>query len=96
MEMATSSLRFQRYFINEYFLLFQVITNDTTVKDITGERLNALHVLEMSFKFLIDDVLHIMKSKGLCGLLYKYVIVVPTHFDQNMQDFIRKAAEKVL
>lgn len=58
--------------------------------------MKALQVLEMSFKFLIDDVLHFLKVEGSCHLLHKYVIVVPTHFDQNMQDFIRKAAEKVL
>lgn len=70
------------------------MTNDTEVKDVTGKRIKALQVLEISFKCLIDEVSRIMKTQGSFRLFNKYVIVVPSHFDQNMQDFIRKAAEK--
>lgn len=60
--------------------------------------MKAMQVLELSLKFLLDDFLNIMKRLRAACLLpeYKYVIIVPTYFDQNMQDFIRKAAEKVL
>lgn len=53
-----------------------------------------MQVLELSLKYLFDDSIHTIERRVRILRNHKYVIIVPTHFDQNMQDFIRRAAVK--
>lgn len=58
-----------------------------------------MDVLELSLKFLLDGVVKLL-SNGYIGASHvhdaKYVIIVPTHFNENKQEFITEAAVKVL
>lgn len=55
-------------------------------------------VLELSLKFLSDDFVKLLSRLETCASHVhagKYVIIVPTHFNENMQEFIKEAAVKV-
>lgn len=53
----------------------------------------------MSLKFLFDDFVKLLSRLETCASHVhagEYVIIVPTHFNENMQEFIKEAAVKVL
>lgn len=53
----------------------------------------------MSLKFLFDDFVKLLSRLETCASHVhdgKYVIIVPTHFNENMQEFIKEAAVKVV
>lgn len=55
-----------------------------------------MDVLELSLKFLFDGFVKLLSSRGASHVHdTKYVIIVPTHFNENMQEFITDAAVKV-
>lgn len=58
-----------------------------------------MDVLELSLKFLLDGVVDLLRKRYMWEPHVhdaKYVIIVPTHFNENMQEIITEAAVKVL
>lgn len=80
-------------------LFFKTITQETKLKNESGKDIKVTDVLELSLKFLFDDFVKLLSRLETCASHVhdgKYVIIVPTHFNENMQEFIKEAAVKVV
>lgn len=81
--------------------ILQSINRHTIQKDVAGKEIETTTVFERTFNFLLAHFTRsiIGKNRRITDLTEtdaKYVIVVPTYFSENEQQFVYETAVKVL
>jgi len=84
--------------ISSSCIIFQDISKNTVLQDVSGKKMYAMKVFSSVFKFLKDFVLGVMEKQGINNLTedeIKWVITVPAIWSNKAKQFMKEAAVQV-
>lgn len=78
--------------------IFQAFDHQTKLKDVTGKEIDGTIVFEAAFDFLVQNFIAIFENRynELINPLIYYVLIVPTHSNESIRQFVHRAAVKVI
>lgn len=78
--------------------IFQAFDQQTKLKDVTGKEIDGTIVFEAAFDFLVQKFFAILQNRCKVSIepLINYVLIVPTHSNESIRQFVHRAAVKVI
>lgn len=81
--------------------IFQALEQQIKLKDVTGKEIDGTIVFEAAFDFLVRKFFAIFANlqnfyNELDNPLINYVLIVPTHCNERIRQFVHRAAVKVI
>jgi len=80
--------------ISSSCIIFQDISKNTVLQDVSGKKMYAMKVFSSVFKFLKDFVLGVMEKQGINNLTedeIKWVITVPAIWSNKAKQFMKES-----